>query len=172
MRPFQVKALHQEFGEFEFLALCSDKLGLVAEVLESFGVACAAPRQLPHRVNFAIAIDTAKPIIDQLRQNGRVVRGYLGVGVTTVTPPIAAQLGLERAKGVALGSVAPGSPAALAGLRPGDVLTGLNEVAIDDVEDLQRALTDRFRPGDTVTARIIRGGRELSVPIRLGERPA
>ncbi|GIW05247.1 MAG: hypothetical protein KatS3mg060_0052 [Dehalococcoidia bacterium] len=123
-------------------------------------------------VNFAIAIDSAKPIIEQLRRNGRVVRGYLGVGVTTVTPPIAAQLGLDRADGVVLVTVAQGSPAALAGLRPGDVLLALNDVPIDDVEDLQRALTERFRPGETVTVRVNRGGAELRVQVRLGERPS
>jgi S1-C subfamily serine protease len=123
-------------------------------------------------LNFAISIDSAKPIIDQLRQNGRVRRGYLGVGAVTVTGPIAAQLGLTLAEGVVLANVAPTSPAAEAGLRQGDVLVGLNDVPIRDVEDLQRALTERFAPGETVTARIVRDGAERSIQIRLAERPS
>jgi S1-C subfamily serine protease len=123
-------------------------------------------------IGFAIAIDTARPIVDQLRQNGRVVRGYLGVGLRTVTPAIAAAAGLSRGDGVVVVEVAPGSPAAQAGLQQGDVIYAIGDVPVRSQRDLQRALTNRFKPGDTVTLKVNRNGSEQTVSVTLGERPA
>jgi serine protease Do len=123
-------------------------------------------------INFAVSVETAKRIIGQLRQNGRVVRGYLGVGLQNVTPSVAAALGLSRQDGVVVLGVEPGSPAAAAGLQRGDVIVGIGDVAVRGQVDLQRALTERFRPGETVQLRIVRGGAEQAVPITLGDRAA
>src|SRR5207248_1330440 len=72
-------------------------------------------------INFAIAIDQAKPIVQQLRDTGKVTRGYLGVAVQSVTVSSAAAAGLAATDGVVVQQVTPGSPAAQAGVQPGDV---------------------------------------------------
>ncbi len=122
-------------------------------------------------IGFANAIDSVKPIIEQLRRNGRVVRGYLGIGGDTVTPSVAAALGLSRDQGVVVTQVAQGSPAAQAGLQQGDVIVGLNDMPVQSLKDLQRALTNRFKPGETVQVKIVRGGNEQTLPLTLGDRP-
>jgi S1-C subfamily serine protease len=121
-------------------------------------------------IGFAISIDSAKPIIQRLQQDGRVVRGYLGIGARTVTPSRAVQYGLSRSDGVViLGSVDPSTPAGQAGLQRGDVIIGINDVPVRDQGDLQEALTYRFKPGDTVSVRVDRGGNEVTTRVTLGD---
>ena len=67
--------------------------------------------------------------------------------------------------------VSPGSPAAQAGVQPGDVIVGIGDVAVHSQKDLQNALTTRYKPGDQVPLRINRGGSELTVQVTLGTRP-
>ncbi len=122
-------------------------------------------------IGFAVSIDSAKPVIAQLRENGRVVRGYLGVQLETVTPSVAAAEGLPRNSGVVVRQVQAGTPAERGGLRTGDVISAINDVPVNDLGDLQRAFISRFRPGDTVTLRINRGGNEQTVQATLGDRP-
>ena len=123
-------------------------------------------------IGFAIAIDTARPIVEQLRQQGAVTRAYLGVQVQSVTPAVAAAAGLARTDGVLVARVVAGGPAARAGLQANDVLVALGDVPIADQQDLQQALAGRFRPGETVAVRIERGGTEQTVTVTLGESPA
>ena len=123
-------------------------------------------------IGFAISIDGAKTIVEQLRQNGRVARGYLGVTLQSVTPAVAATNGLPRTDGVAVLDVVPGSPAAQAGLQSGDLIYGIDDVPVASQRDLQVALTNRFKPGNTVTLKVNRGGAERTVKVTLGERPS
>ncbi len=122
-------------------------------------------------INFAISIDGAKPIIDQIRQHGAVTRGYLGIGGATVTPAIAASRGLTAMNGVAIGQLDPGGPAAQAGLQQNDVIVGLGDVSIQGLKDLQDALTTRYKPGDTVAVKVDRGGTTQTIQVTLGTRP-
>ncbi len=122
-------------------------------------------------INFAISIDGAKRIAEQLRQNGRVVRGFIGVGLATITPSIAAAANLPRTDGVVITGVAQNTPATRAGLQRGDVITAINDVPVKSQRDLQQALTYQFKPGDTVNLRINRGGNEQTVPVTLGDSP-
>lgn len=122
-------------------------------------------------IGFAIAIDTAKPIVQQLRQNGRVNRAYLGISSATVTPSIAAAISLPRTDGVVIDEVVQGTPAARAGLQPRDIIIGIGDVQVRNQGNLQLALIQRFRAGDTVDVRIDRGGSEQTVRVTLGERP-
>jgi S1-C subfamily serine protease len=122
-------------------------------------------------IGFAISIDSAKPIIDQLRQTGRVARAYLGVAVVSVNEAIRGALGLQQATGVVIRDVVPGSPAAAAGLRPGDVIVRVGETPIEDRADLEYALSTQYKPGDTVAVTVMRDGREQTVQVRLGDRP-
>jgi S1-C subfamily serine protease len=123
-------------------------------------------------INFAISSDGARPIIQQLRDTGRVTRGYLGVGLRSVTASNAAALGLPTSSGVAVVQVSPGSPAAQAGLQQGDIITRIGDVNVPTQRELQDALTTRYRPGDQVALTINRGGQEQVVQVTLGTRPA
>jgi S1-C subfamily serine protease len=122
-------------------------------------------------IGFAISIDGAKPIVQQIRQNGRVVRAYLGIQLQTVTPSIAAAANLATGNGVEVASVVQGGPAARAGLQQGDVIVAINDVQVKSQGDLQGALTNKFKPGDTVDGKFNRGGTEQTVKVTLAERP-
>ena len=123
-------------------------------------------------IGFAISIDGAKPIAQQLRQNGRVVRAYLGISPISLTPAIAAANGLARTDGVAVAQVVQGGPAERAGIQQGDVIYALNDIPVKSQRDLQHALTNTFKPGDTVQVRVNRGGQDVTVRVTLAERPA
>ncbi len=122
-------------------------------------------------INFSIAIDRAKLIAQQLRQNGMVTRGYLGIGSATVTPAIAASLGLTAQEGVVIGQLDPNGPAAGAGLQQGDVIVGLGDVPVHALQDLQNALTTKYKPGDAVAVKINRNGQEQTIQVTLGQKP-
>ena len=107
---------------------------------------------------FAVAVDIVKWVLPQLLQHGRVRRGYLGVGGATMAigRRIALAFGLEQKSAVRLQSVETGSPAALAGLKEGDVLLGIDGVDIDTVDRLHQTL-DEGRLNRDCQVRILRG---------------
>jgi serine protease Do len=122
-------------------------------------------------VGFAISINTAKPIVQELIQNGKVTRGYLGVNFQDIPPGEARNLGLPSANGVYITQVTNGSPADNAGLQRGDVIVSLAGQAIRNSGDLVEAL--RNHPGgDNVAVDYYRDGTKESSQITLGERPA
>jgi S1-C subfamily serine protease len=123
-------------------------------------------------IGFAISIDTAKPIIEQLRQTGRVTRGYLGIAVTSVNSAIQAASNLQRRDGVLVGDVEQGGPAATAGVQAGDVIVKIGDTAVQDQGDLQNALTLTYKPGSTVPLTIVRNGSQQTVNVKLADRPA
>ncbi len=122
-------------------------------------------------IGFAISIDGAKPIIDQLRQGGTVTRAYLGIGGLPMTPPVAAQLGLQRADGVVVEQLVSDGPAAAAGLQQGDVITAIGGVPVKEQRDLQLALTNQFKPGQAVDVTLDRGGASRTITVTLGTKP-
>lgn len=124
----------------------------------------------PSGIGFAISINEAKPIIQQLLTNGRVVRPYLGVSPITITPAIAAQLGLSVDKGVILDNVAPNSPAARAGLKQDDVIVGADGKPVNTEADL-RAAIQAHKIGDTIQLTVLRSGRQVNVNAQLVEAP-
>lgn len=124
----------------------------------------------PYGIGFAISINEAKPIIQQLISQGRVVRPYLGVVPVTVTPAIAAQLGLSVDKGVILDSVAPSSPAAQAGLRQGDVITAVDGKPIASEAELRQAI-QAHKIGDTMELTVLRNGKQTTVRAQLAQAP-
>jgi len=107
---------------------------------------------------FAVAVDIVKWVLPQLLQHGRVRRGYLGVGGATapIGRRVALAFGLEQKSAVRLQAIEPGSPAALAGLKEGDVLLGFDGVDIDTVDRLHQTLDER-RLNRGCQARILRG---------------
>ncbi len=125
----------------------------------------------PSGIGFAISINEAKPIIQQLITTGRIIRPYLGVAPVTITPAIAAQLGLPVEKGVVLDSVASNSPAAKAGLQPGDVITAVNGKPISNELDLRQAIQAQ-KIGDTIQMTVLRNRRQMNVSAQLSQSPS
>ena len=135
-------------------------------------VAYLPPQQTgAESIGFAIPSDTAISIADQLIESGQVSSPFLGIRNQDLTPEIAEQFGLSVQKGVIVIQVDPGTPADDAGLRREDVITALDSTKIEGSGDLLGALRD-YRPGDTVTLTVLRGGSgaEETVEVKLGER--
>ena len=101
---------------------------------------------------------------------GRVIRGWLGVGTTTLTPAQAAQLGLNEEFGILVVSVQPGSPADGAGLRPNDVITHVNSEPVIVWQDALKRIAS-LRPGTEVVLSGVRGGEPFRVATMVAERP-
>jgi S1-C subfamily serine protease len=121
-------------------------------------------------INFAVSTTTARPIVDDLMRTGRVVRAYVGIATTTMTPAIAAQTGLSYTPGAIVTLVGPGSPAARAGLQEGDVVVALGDQELKNDQELRQAILAR-KPGEQVTLTIVRDGQRRQVQLTLGERP-
>ena len=124
-------------------------------------------------VGFAIPVGLAKNILDQLRETGRVERGWLGVGIQDVTPDLASSLDLRDASGALVASIAPGGPASRAGLERGDVIVEFEGKTIAESHQLP-ALVAESRVGSTARLTVVRAGerRDLEVTIaRLPDAP-
>lgn len=126
----------------------------------------------PSGISFAIAVNEAKPILQDLLTQGRVIRPYLGVVPVTITPALQAQLGLSVDKGVILAGVSPGSPAAQQGLQQGDIITQADGNSITSETDLRR-LIQQHKVGDTMTLTILRKSQSqpIQVTVKLTESP-
>ncbi|HZF40589.1 MAG TPA: PDZ domain-containing protein, partial [Blastocatellia bacterium] len=119
-------------------------------------------------IGFAIPANMARSVAEQLIKNGKVRRGYLGVGVQTVTSDIAANLGLKEVRGVIVSIVERGSPAERAGLKQGDVITVINGNQIENDNNLRNVVASAG-PGAEVTITILRDGREQQLRATLEE---
>ncbi|CAA9401386.1 MAG: HtrA protease/chaperone protein [uncultured Ramlibacter sp.] len=117
-------------------------------------------------ISFAIPIDEAVRVAEQLRTNGRVSRGRIGVQIDQVTKDVAESIGLGKPQGALVRSVEPGSPADKAGVEAGDIITKYNGQAIDKATDLPR-LVGNTKPGSRSTLTVFRrgGSRDLNVQI-------
>ena len=121
-------------------------------------------------VGFAIPASMAQPVFDSLVKNGKVVRGYLGVGIQEVTADLAQTLELDEAKGALVTDVRPGSPAEKAGVERGDTIVMYQDVTIKDPRTLQRQVTRT--PVDTsISMKIIRDGEEHELSTTISEHP-
>jgi serine protease DegQ len=134
-------------------------------------VAYIPPEQGAVAIGFAIPGATAVDVVGQLLRNGRATHSYLGVQPVQVTREVAAELGLDQARGVVLLEVVEGGPAAQAGLRPGDVIVRIDDDAVDTVEDLFGELRQR-KPGTQARVSYVRDGREQQTTVTLADRPS
>ena len=119
-------------------------------------------------IGFAVPSNMARDVMKQLSEHGRVVRGWLGVVIQPVTPALAESLGLDDARGAIVASVAPGSPAAEAGIERGDVVVKVDDQDIEDARTLQLQVA-RSSPGDEVALEVIRNGERRNFSVELGE---
>jgi serine protease Do len=123
-------------------------------------------------IGFAIPIDLAKKVVDHLRKNGKVVRGWLGIRAQDLSPQIAATSGLSHFAGQiqTVTEVTENSPAAEAGIKVGDVIVEFNGKALTKNPDLRTMIADTG-PGQKIMLKIVREKLERIVSIRIGELP-
>jgi serine protease Do len=121
-------------------------------------------------IGFAISIDLAKPLVQDIIQKGFVSRGFLGVNVVDVTPSVAASFNLPVDRGIGVATVTSGSPADKAGLRVNDIIVRLGDVTINSSGDLLQALT-KYQAGDKITVVFYRGSQQQEAEVTLTQRP-
>ncbi|WP_303904293.1 DegQ family serine endoprotease [Thiohalomonas denitrificans] len=121
-------------------------------------------------VSFAIPINVAMDVAEQLRTKGKVSRGWLGVMIQEVTPELAESFGLDEPRGALVGAVMEDSPAASAGLQTGDVILSFDGQRISNADELPTIVAGT-EPGKTVPILLIRDGREQEIRLRIGELP-
>jgi serine protease Do len=121
-------------------------------------------------VGFAIPINMAKYVMDQILKHGKVVRGYVGVGIQEVTPDLAKAFNVPPEKGALIGSVDPNGPGAKVGLQRGDVIEELNGQAVTGPNDLRLKISS-MAPGSEVHLKVNHDGKEREVAVKLAEAP-
>ncbi|MGM0412440.1 MAG: Do family serine endopeptidase [Pseudomonadota bacterium] len=121
-------------------------------------------------VSFAIPADVAMDVVRDLREDGRVTRGWLGVLVQDVDRELAESFGMDQAAGALVARVVADGPAAEAGLKPGDVITAFNGEPLPESGALP-PLVGRSKPGEEAELTVLRNGEERHVEITLGELP-
>jgi serine protease Do len=120
-------------------------------------------------LGFAAPSNIARTVYEQIRKSGRVHRGDIGIRAQTITPTLASGLALARDHGAMLSDVRPRSPAAFAGLLPGDLVVSLDGKPMENGRQLQIDLY-RHVPGDVVSLEILREGQRMTVPVAMGQR--
>jgi serine protease Do len=119
-------------------------------------------------ISFAIPIDEASRVAEQLRTTGRVVRGRIGVSIDQVTKEVADAIGLGKAQGALVRSVEAGGPAEKAGVEAGDIITKFEGKAIERSSDLPRTVTT-IKPGTKATLQVFRRGAYRDLMVTVGE---
>ena len=121
-------------------------------------------------IGFAVPINQAVAILPQLKERGRVSRGFIGVGLTDVTPTLQRALNLTVGKGAMIQDVTPGSPAERAGLHPYDIIIEVEGRQVMNNEEVIRDISSR-QPGSIARLEVVRDGRTQTVQVKLVERP-
>lgn len=119
-------------------------------------------------ISLAIPIDEVMRVVDELRTNGKVTRGRIGVQIGEVTNDVAAAIGLSKAEGALVSSVEGDSPADAAGVQPGDVILKFNDRAIARWSDLPR-MVGETKPGTTAPLQVWRKGKSLTLSVKVAE---
>jgi serine protease Do len=120
-------------------------------------------------IGFAIPSNMVLQVVDQLRSRGKVMRGWLGVGIQEVTAELASKFGIKENDGVLVNDVFDNEPASRAGLHPGDIIAKVNGHSIETPSGLSRAVAGLL-PGAKIELEIIRNGERRVLPVDLGER--
>jgi serine protease Do len=121
-------------------------------------------------IGFAVPIDMARTVMEQIVEQGRVVRGYLGVNIQDITPAMARAMNVEESRGALVSDVTQGGPAQRAGLQRGDIILTVNGEPVDDSRDLRFTIAS-LRPGTTARLEVLRDGRRQDISVDLGELP-
>src|SRR5690606_34089847 len=118
----------------------------------------------------AIPINLAMDVVQQLRETGRVSRGWLGVDIQDVTRELAESFGMSRPEGALVRAVLPDSPAAAAGIHVGDVILEFGDRVIHAASELP-PMVGGVRAGSEISLKVMRDGRATRMPVTLGEVP-
>ena len=152
-------------------------IGIAAQIRTDYGQ--------PEGVGFAVPVDSARRSLVELLTTGNVSYAFVGVRTMGVTPTLARRLGLKVSRGALIVNVEPGFAAARAGLRQGssereingqtvqtggDVILAIGGRPVRAGEDVARIVTLDLRPGQTVRFTVLRNGKRVVVPVRLGAR--
>lgn len=121
-------------------------------------------------IGFAVPINLAKSIADQLIKKGKIVRGWLGISIQALTPEIAKGFGLKDTKGVIVSKVITDSPAAKGGLKDGDIIVKFDGEPVEDFEKFRFKVADS-KPGTRVKINVIRGGKRRTLTVKIAEMP-
>jgi serine protease Do len=119
-------------------------------------------------IGFAIPINMAHDVMDQLIAHGKVVRGYLGIHIESLTPALAKSFGLQDSNGALVGDVTSDGPAGKAGLKRGDVITAMNGQKVLDMNDLRLRVSETA-PNTPVQLTVVRDGQQKQLNVTLGE---
>ena len=119
-------------------------------------------------ISFAIPIDEAMRVAEQLKTSGKVTRGRIAVAISEVTKDVADSLGLPKARGAMVSSVEPGGPADKAGVQAGDIILKFNNKPVENATDLPRMVGDT-KPGNRATLTIWRKGQTRDLPVTIAE---
>src|SRR3990170_2933952 len=120
-------------------------------------------------IGFATPINMVKEILLQLKEGGKITRGWIGVTIQEVTPDIANSFGLKEPKGALVSSVIPGDPAEKAGIKTGDILIEFDAKEITELGDLPRTVA-ATSPGKNVAVKIVRDGTEKVLELKVGKK--
>ena len=121
-------------------------------------------------ISFAVPSNIVRAVFDQIRAHGRVRRGLIGVKAQTITPTLAAGLGLDRTWGVLVSDIYQGSPADKAGLQIGDIIYTVDGKLMENARQFEVNIYGR-PTGDTLHVEIVRGAELLAIPVQVMERP-
>jgi serine protease DegQ len=124
-----------------------------------------------HGIGFAIPASSTRSIMEQIIQHGTVTRGWIGVEAQEITPELAESFGLPGTEGALIAGVVRGSPADLAGIRPGDVLLSVSGKAVKDPQ-IMLELIAALKPDERVSFRLRRDKTIVEVQVKIGKRPA
>ncbi len=138
--------------------------------INTLGAGLVRPGLQAQGIGFAIAIDTARPLTQQIIDTGKVEHPYLGVGLFYNNPIFAEQDGLPNVPGAVVVQVEAGSPAAAAGLEPQDIIVAADDEELVDESTLFRILSRRM-PGDTLKLSVLRGEESREIRLTLGVFP-
>jgi S1-C subfamily serine protease len=133
------------------------------------GINTAVLRGPAEGLGFAVPINVARDVARQIVSGQRVQRGYMGVGLVNITPELRSRFNLPTGTGVIIDEVEEGSPASLAGLRTGDIITAVDGQRVEGRGDLQHVLRSK-RPGQSASLKVRRPRGETTVSVRLAAR--
>src|SRR5712671_3197180 len=122
-------------------------------------------------IGFAVPVNLARNVMDQILKNGKVTRARLGILPQDVTPTIARQFGVKDSQGALVGEVEANSPAQKAGLKTGDIILEVNSNAVYDANQLRNVISS-MQPDSNVNLKIWRDGAQRTLPVTLGELTA
>ncbi|HEX3126536.1 MAG TPA: Do family serine endopeptidase [Thermoanaerobaculia bacterium] len=121
-------------------------------------------------IGFAVPVNTLKEVLPQLREKGKVSRGYLGIQIQNLSYNQARAFGLDSTDGALVGSVESSTPAGKSGIRHGDIIVGVDDIKVKNTHDLINYVANKG-PSSTVDLDVLRDGKHMDVKVKLGERP-